>query len=332
MRILICGLGSVGRRHLRNLVSLGQEDLVLYRTGKSRLPGDELEGWPVSNRLEAALKDWAPDAAVIANPTSLHLETAQAAAETGCHILLEKPISDRLVGLAEFETSVARGGARVLVGYQFRFHPGLRAAKAILDGGSIGRPVSARAVWGEYLPGWHPWEDYRQAYSARADLGGGAVLTLSHPFDYLRWLFGEVDSVSAQVGKGGQLEIDVDDVAEVILSFDSGLLASVHLDYYRRPADHWLEVTGTQGGLRWDNSTGETTWWSEAEPDGTTLAPPGDFERNTLFVDEIRHFLDVVDGRAQPQCTLDDGAQALKVALAALASSREGRRIEMDTL
>ncbi len=220
MRILICGLGSVGRRHLRNLVSLGQEDLVLYRTGKSRLPGDELVGWPISDRLEAALKDWAPDAAVIANPTSLHLETARAAAEAGCHILLEKPISDRLDGLSALETSVVRKGLRVLVGYQFRFHPGLRAAKAILDDGSIGQPVSARAEWGEYLPSWHPWEDYRQAYSARADLGGGAVLTLSHPFDYLRWLFGEVESVTAQVGKGGQLEIDVDDVAEVIMGFD----------------------------------------------------------------------------------------------------------------
>jgi predicted dehydrogenase len=332
MRILVCGLGSAGRRHLRNLVALGEAELFLYRTGKSTLPDDDLAEWPASDHLETALADWAPEAVVIANPTSLHVETALSAVAAGCHVLLEKPVSHRLEGVEALQALVAERRVSVLVGYQFRFHPGLRAARELLMAGSIGRPVSAEAHWGEFLPGWHPWEDYRQGYSARADLGGGVLLTLSHPFDYLRWLLGEVIWVTAEAERGGELDIDVDTLAHVVLGLGSGVLASVHLDYYQRPTQHWLEIIGTQGWLRWDNATGRTTYWNETEPDGKVVEPPKGFERNTLFVDEMRHFLDVAGGRARSLCSLDDGVRALRVALAALVSSKDGRRVDVDDL
>jgi predicted dehydrogenase len=94
----------------------------------------------------------------------------------------------------ELEAQVQRNGVKVLVGFQFRFHPGLRQVKKLLDEAAIGEPLSVRAHWGEYLPNWHPWEDYKLGYAARPELGGGVILTLSHPLDYLRWLFGEVEA------------------------------------------------------------------------------------------------------------------------------------------
>lgn len=182
------------------------------------MPDDELSGYPVETDLAAALAR-RPDAVIVSNPTALHLDVAIPAASAGCHLLIEKPVSHNLERLDELEAAVARGGGQVLVGYQFRFHPGLQEVKGLLEKSGIGRPVSACAQWGEYLPGWHPWEDYRQSYSARADLGGGVVLTVSHPFDYLRWLLGEVREVAAAVANLGGLVADVEDTAEAILGF-----------------------------------------------------------------------------------------------------------------
>ena len=334
MPILICGLGSIGRRHLRNLRALGRDDVVLFRTGKSTLPDDELEGLPVESDLCRALERWRPQAAVISNPTALHMEVAIPIAEAGCHILIEKPVSHSMDGIDDLREALGRGGGQVLVGYQFRFHPGLGAVRQLLENETIGRPISAHAHWGEYLPDWHPWEDYRHSYSARSDLGGGVVFTLSHPFDYLRWLLGEVEAVMAETSRTGCLELQVEDSAEIILTIKKGALAHVHLDYNQRPARHWLEIIGSQGTIRWDNDDGVTRWWSANEGQWHEIAPHEDFERNVLFINEMRHFLEVVDGAASSTCTLDDGVRALEIALATHMSSASGRRVllpAMDT-
>jgi len=191
MKTLIAGFGSIGRRHFRNLKALGQTDIILYRTGKSTLPIDEIENVPVFYSLDEAL-DHKPDAVIVANPTANHLEVAIKAAQHGCHLLIEKPISHNLEGILELVESMSEHQTQVLVGYQFRYHPGLLATKQLLKGGTVGRPLSFRAEWGEYLPAWHPWEDYRKSYTSLKALGGGVVLTLSHPIDYLHWLFGDV--------------------------------------------------------------------------------------------------------------------------------------------
>jgi predicted dehydrogenase len=345
VKFLIAGLGSIGRRHLRNLLALGERDILLYRSYTSSLPGDELAGFPVETHLEAALAHQ-PDVVIVSNPTALHLQVAIPAAKAGCHLLLEKPVSHTLEGVDELHTAVQNSGSRVLVGYQLRFHPGLQKTAELLKAGAIGRPLSARAHWGEYLPGWHPWEDYRQGYSAQASLGGGAILTLSHPLDYLRWLLGEVESVWAFTGKRSDLELDVEDCAEIGLNFRQGTLASAHLDYNQRPPEHTLEVTGTQGTLRWDNRNGAVSIFV-AQPDGKDPGKAGKwqtypiqetfgegkiFERNDLFLAEMRHLIQVVHGAAEAVCTLDDGIQALRIALAAQRSGKQGILVDPESL
>ena len=185
MKILIAGLGSIGRRHFHNLLALGERDLLLYRTHRSTMPDEELQGFPVETDLGAALAH-KPDAVIVSNPTSLHLDVAIPAARAGCCLFLEKPVSDSMERVHDLQAAVEDSGRQAFVGFQFRFHPGLREAKQLLEQGVIGRVLSVRAHWGAYLPGWHPWEDYRQGYSARSDLGGGVILTLCHPLDYLR--------------------------------------------------------------------------------------------------------------------------------------------------
>jgi len=338
MKFLIAGLGSIGRRHLRNLIALGEQDILLYRTHRSTLPDDELSGFPVETDLKAALAHH-PDAVIVSNPTALHLDVAIPAAEAGCHLLLEKPISHSLERIDDLKQALQGSGGKALVGFQFRYHPGLNLITNLMSGKDslaflptrpIGKTLSVRVHWGEYLPGWHPWEDYRQGYAAQSTLGGGVILTLSHPLDYLRWLFGDVESLWCFSGHLSDLETDVEDCAEIGLRFTNGILGSLHLDYCQRPPVHQMEIIGTQGTIRWDNTdgavrihtAGEAAVWQEYPP------PPG-FERNHLFLEQMRHFIAVISGESEPRCSLEDGIQALRLALAAQESASGNRLVRL---
>ena len=335
MKFLIAGLGSIGRRHFRNLIALGEKDIVLLRTRKATLPDDELAGYPVETDIHEALKKHKPDAVIVANPTALHLDIAIPAAEAGCHILLEKPISNSLERLDLLQQAAQKSGSKILVGFQFRFHPTLNKARELIQTNALGKILTAHAHWGEYLPQWHPWEDYRQSYAARADLGGGVIRTLTHPLDYLRYLIGEVDSLWSFNGHISALEMDVEDVAEIGLKFANGAIGGVHLNYFQRPPVHRLEIVGTNGTLRWDNADGILHLSSSPIPFGSysnnppapviqTFSPPEGFERNQLFVSQTRHFIETIRGEKESVCTLEDGIMALHLALAAKNSSKSG--------
>ncbi len=305
MKFLIAGYGSIGRRHLRNLRELGENDIVLLRSHHSTLPDDEIKDVPVETDIAAALAH-RPDGVIIANPTALHLDAAIPAAEAGCAIFMEKPVSDSFERLPELRDALKHNGGRFQMGFQFRFHPGLQKMKELLDAGTIGRPYSFRAEWGEYLPGWHPWEDYRRTYAARKDLGGGVLLTLSHPLDYLRWLFGEPKWIWGINGRISDLEVETDDIAEIGLQMANGLVGNVHLDYYSQPARNGLEVIGSEGKLRCNNLDGIVTLRT-ADGKSEQFSPEPAYDRNDMFLNEMRRFIAVTAGTAEPSCTLDDG-------------------------
>lgn len=329
LRILIAGLGSIGRRHLSNLQALGKHDVVLFRTYHSTLRDEDLPGLQIETDLEQALAH-KPAAVIVANPTAVHLEVAVPAVRAGCHLLIEKPVSHSMDGINILTAAVQASKVRVLVGYQFRFHPGLQIVKRLLDEGAIGSAVSVDVHIGEYLLNWHPWEDYRLGYSARTDLGGGVILTLCHPFDYLRWLIGDVAEVSAMVAHHSVLGIDAEETADINLRFVDDTLGHIHLDYIKRPPSHWLQITGQTGTIHWDNTDGAVRCYRAQTDREEIFSASDDFERNTMFLNEIAHFLACVEGREQPFCTLNDGIQALHIALAAKRSAAEGRIIQLS--
>jgi len=328
MKFLIAGLGSIGRRHFRNLVQLGHKDITLLRSHKSTLPDDELAGYPVEIDLEKALAG-RPDAVIISNPSSMHLPVALAAVNASCHIFLEKPVAHSHYGTQELLQAVELKKVIAAVGFQFRFHPGLQAIHDLIQQGRLGKIISATATWGEYLPGWHPWEDYRQSYAARQDLGGGVVQTLCHPLDYLVWLFGRVDMVKASVHATGILGIDVDDLAEIDLSFAAGTQAHVHLDYHRQPGKHTLSITGTGGTVEWDNATGITQYILAGENQWHSILPPAGFERNTMFQNEMRNFIQAIEGSEWPVCSLEEGIYNLQVIDAVYRAGSSGNPVKM---
>lgn len=319
MKFLIAGFGSIGRRHFRNLVNLGQRDIIFFRTDQSTLPDDELEGYLIEPDLDAALSH-RPDAVIVSNPTSCHLDVAIPAAKQGCYLLIEKPISHTLERVGKLEKIIRTGSAKALVGFQFRFHPNLLQIKKLLLERSIGDPLAVRAHWGEYLPDWHPWEDYRKSYSARRDLGGGVLLTLCHAFDYLYWLFGEVNEMWSMLGYQSDLKIEVEDTAEVGLRFEQGVIGSLHLNFTQIPKKHTLEIIGTEGSLFWDYYQNIVDVYSKDKSDEinkSTFSCPPEFERNDLFLMEMKHFIDVIEGEVEPICTLQEGIVTLELALRA---------------
>jgi len=339
MKILIAGLGSIGRRHFRNLIGLGEKELFLLRSHHATLPADELAGYPVETNVEEALEKHKPNAVIVANPTALHLDVAIPAAQAGCHILLEKPIANSLERVNELREAAQKSGSRILVGFQFRHHPTLLKSRELIQQGALGKVLTVHAHWGEYLPQWHPWEDYRQSYAARADLGGGVIVTLTHPIDYLRFILGEVDSLWSFNGHLSPLELDVEDIAEIGLAFASGAVGGVHLNYVQRPPVHRMEIVGTRGTFRWDNADGILHFHKMPAPFGSysdnppapvieSFSPPEGFDRNQLFVAQTRHFLETVRGESEPVCTLEDGIQALRLALAARESASTGQAVD----
>ena len=190
MKFLVAGLGGIGQRHVRNLRQLYGDDceIVAYRTrGASMVLTDKLEvgassgleeryGIKAFTDLDAALAE-KPDAALICNPTRSHISVALAAARAGCHLMIEKPVADSSEGLDELAALLRANKLVCMVAYQMRFHPCIELLGQVIKNDQIGKPMAARATVGEYLPGWHPYEDYRQMYASREALGGGVVLT-----------------------------------------------------------------------------------------------------------------------------------------------------------
>jgi predicted dehydrogenase len=240
-RAVVVGQGSMGRRRLESLRALGVEAAALTRDGSAG---------SLSSREEA--DDWGADAVVVCSPTGRHLEDVRWALEGGRHVFVEKPLAASLDGVDELVELAEGSGLRLAVGYNLRFHPGLETIRAAIESGSIGRLLSARLEVGQFLPDWHPDEDYRESYVAQARLGGGALLTLSHELDLAIWIGGH-----AQVGGGiakrvSTLELDVDDVAEVLLQHDSGAVTSVHVDLLDRAYNRRSRWVGSDATLVWD--------------------------------------------------------------------------------
>lgn len=344
MKALFVGLGSIGQRHLRNLKTLCGDDLELlaYRALGSRgmidssgkfhadIDPAEYHRVKVFNSLDAALEQ-TPDITVIANPSSLHVQTAIAAANAGSHLLIEKPLSDSMDGLDELTDIVDRNKLVAAVAFQFRFHPTLNAVKRWLTEGRIGDIVLARLVNGEYMPGWHPWEDYRGTYPAVKALGGGAIATQSHEFDYAHWLFGSPRSVYALGGHLSDLEMDVEDVALVTIDFGSSekaLPVSISLDYLQRPPTKTCSIVGTKGKIECDLLSWEATL-TPADGDESEIAAHPEFERNEMYSLLLKNFLQSVSGDASPVVSLAEAIESMRTIDSAKASLRSGRPVTL---
>lgn len=335
MKILMVGLGAIGQRHLRNLRTIVGDklDFVAYRVRRHSgviTPTLQMDmdrdverenGIRAFGDLQEALAQ-KPEIAVICNPNSMHVPAALECARAGCDLFIEKPLSNNLDGLPELIREIESQGRIAMIGYQTRFHPCFLRLQEILKQGVLGNLLAVRATVGEYLPAWHRYEDYRQSYAARSDLGGGALLSQIHEFDYLYALFGKARRLYCIGGHLSSLEIDVEDIASTLMEHEvRGRPLPVHLqqDYLQRPTSKQCEVIGDEGKALLDFPSLTVLLYNAAGEIANRFHCEG-LDRNELFLSEMRHFLDCVKTRSKPVVDLRDGMWSLTVALAARES------------
>lgn len=322
MRIAIVGTGSIGQRHAATLLRLGYRDLIAVseHSRRATFTVDDVD-IPVVHHYADVL-DGTVDLVVICNPTSMHRAHLAAAIEAGVDAFVEKPVHTSAVGLAELETEADRRGVILGVGHQFRFNESLIRVRDAVKSGRLGRVLAVEAHLGEHIDDYHPGEDYRRGYAARRDLGGGVLLTQIHQIDYLDWIFGPFEVAFAAGGRLSDLEIDVEDSVSYLLRAHDGVAVYGHLDYLQRPKRVTLGVTGTAGRMDWDYFA-DSVAFTPAQPDAETELTTGRFDRDAMFTELFRDFLESVHHRRPPRSTLGDGLRALRIVDAITRSMRD---------
>jgi len=330
MLFLVVGCGSIGKRHIRNLKALGIQDIIAHDLKRERCQEVEQEfGLKCYADLEEALAG-KPDVALICTPTSRHIPAALSAAQWGCHLFIEKPLSHSLDSVDELLAIVAKKGLVTLVGCNMRFHPGIVKMKELLEKQSIGKILSARVQAGQYLPDWHPWEDYRQGYSANISLGGGVLLDGIHEIDYITWFLGKVSQVFCFAGKLSSLEIDTEDTVEILMWLKSGAIAEVHLDYVQHPYGRSCQLIGEKGTILWDFNDKQVKLYSARTKEWQVFDQPPNYDTNQMYLDEMRHFIQCLEGKARPVQDAKQGKALLEIVLAAKESAAKSQVISLN--
>jgi predicted dehydrogenase len=331
MRILVVGCGSIGARHARNLSGEPGVEVVVTDLDPSRLAAVQGPNISTVTTLEEGLAD-SPDAVFVCVPNHLHLEVARQAVDHGSHVFIEKPISHTPVGVGELITEARDKGKVLMVACNMRFHRPISLIREWLDRELIGRPLFGRFGYGNYLPNWRGGRDYRDSYSSRAGWGGGIMLDAIHEIDYARWFLGEPVSVNAVADRVSDLEIDTEDTATIFLSFATGAVGDIHMDYLRPVRGRSCELVGDRGMIVWNaqGKSPEESTLQRYDRDGSKreeLFLKEDL--NSQYVEEVRHFLACLDNRGTPALDGLGGKRVLDIALAARQAASSGVSVKL---
>jgi predicted dehydrogenase len=333
-RVLIVGFGSIGQRHLRIVrESLPLSDVRVLR----REPGTTAEDADgCFSSLDEALA-FAPQVAIVASPAPFHVKVALALAKQGCHLLVEKPLSDTPEGVPELLMAASECGIVLQVAYNLRFSPSLRDFRQRVLSGCIGRILSIRCEIGQHLETWRPGTDYRLGVSACRELGGGVLLELSHELDYLRWIFGDIDWVGAWMGRQSGLEINVEDTAHLLLGVHNnpvvvcGPVAVLSLDFLRRDSTRRCVAIGETGSLAWDGIAGSVTLCGGGNGTESVVLSEHPPVRDETYREQWRHFLSCIENKSSPLVGGSDGLAVLELVNAAWRSAAlEGARVHLN--
>ena len=326
-RILIIGVGSIGERHLRCFQKTGRCDLALCEPLEERR-NDVARRYGVSGYAswEEALDAEQISAAVVASPAPFHVPTALGLAERGVHLLVEKPLSLSLDGIADLTTLVAEKQLKTAVGFVFRALPALREMQQAVASQRFGRPVQIHIQAGQNFPFYRP--AYREVYYARHDMGGGAIQDmLPHQVNVAEWMVGPVTRAMADAAHQVLEGVSVEDTVNV-LTRHGEVMGSVSLNQYQPPNEFTLTVVCERGAARWELA-GQR--WLSAQENGGEWKQEGAYqhERDDYYVLQAEGFLDQLEGKAEPLCSLEDGIQTLRAILAIRRSAAAGNWAEV---
>ena len=332
LKILVCGLGSIGRRHIKNLELLGAS----VSAWSHRPPNNEQLAFLSSfnmacfSNIEDAIQQC--DAIVIATPTNTHILIGNIAVKHKKHIYFEKPISDKFFDPKHYLSSPQ---LVIEVGCQLRSHPCLIKLKDLL--GASAATAGYRFSMGYRLDLWRPDSDYRASFSCDSKRGGGPLFELVHMIDLSIWFFGPVKSVYCQQTKRSMLELKCNDMCMLTLEHETGVIGQVQLDmlspFYRCD----LEIVQLDSVYNFNLPTGILDKLSTDSSRIQIASTPSDFSRNTLFTTTLINFLDRIISinssvNTNPLCSFEDAYHALMILQAADLSASTLKKINCTRL
>jgi len=304
MKFLICGIGSIGQRHYKNLQALGHE-VAVYRSGEGGYNEEFIKKF-LTEEYDAersillftdfymALTDFDPTGVFICTPNHAHLELAIAAALHKKHLFIEKPVSHNLDGLNTLRAVCKENLVVTMVGYNFRFDPVL---KCLMDTSLGGQDL----LWAdievhENIADWHPWEEYQDSYACWKNRGGGVVLCYSHEIDMIYLMFGKPNKIHAVGGKVTPIHGDAEDMVKVLFEYPNNFIVSLHMDFWRRPANHRVTLHRLLGPQTWEYS-------------GRVQ------DRDEMFVREVQEFISAIKEKRESSIPLSQGRDVLEICL-----------------
>ena len=305
-QIAFVGMGSIGKRHLNNVCQLitsqgNTYSIDLYRSSMTRELSEDVKALVSNQYLCSQDVQREYDMVFITNPTSLHLETAVKFRPFARTFFIEKPVFD--TSFVEKSIITLLDEIPSYVACPLRYNPVLQYVKQHID---LEKVISVRAMSSSYLPEWRPGQDYRETYSAHAELGGGVDIDLIHEWDYLTWIFGMPTECLGLAGRFSNLDINSNDTALYVAKNDK-LTYELHLDYFGRKTQRTLDIFTQDDTIQCDIVGGTVSYLKE----GITL----DFnsERNAYQMSEIQHFFDIAEGRVENDSNVRHGVQVLKL-------------------
>ena len=331
-RILIVGLGSIGKRHLsiaRHLYPNSEIQVLRHPKSEKGPSLDFAEFYSIEHA-----KKFLPDLVVICNPAPFHVEVALDLVDYSSNFLIEKPVAKSTADALKLLKVCELKNKLLMVGYNLRFANSLREFRVLISGGLIGVPQSFRCEVGQYLPTWRPKQDYRTSVSAKKEFGGGVLLELSHEIDYLRWIFGEVKWVRATLSKQSELEIDVEDTAHLILCFETNryskqLIGTLNMDFIRHDKERSCTVIGENGSLRWDGTSGEILLYRKGDNSWKRVYVDSSGLDKTYYA-EWEDLIKAIETKGSPSVTGTDGLRVLEIIEAARISADTGLQMPVE--
>ena len=329
-RFLIVSLGSIGRRHLRNLRQLFPKCQIAVLRLVGTTPSQLVEEADLMTSCINEAIDFRPHAAIIASPAIAHVEIATKLASHGIHLLIEKPLAADLASAEAISRAVDEAQIVGMVGYNLRFKPSLIKVRQLLKDEVIGTTLSVRAEVGQYLPTWRPGTDYRMSVSARSEVGGGALLELSHEIDYLLWIFGLPNKVHCVMDRYSALEIDVEDVVNLILEYEEPKrVINIQLDFLQTPGVRQCRFIASHGTLEWNGLTDSIILTKRSDTDNVQHFVFQNGNGNEPYLEEIQHFTAAIFTKNRAEPSVSSAVDVMLVIDAARRSARTGMSVKL---
>ena len=310
-KFLVVGTGSIGTRHIKNLIQLGQTVFAFSEQNKNIYLFNNRKKILIDKDLNYIMHE--VDAIIVANSTNLHLDTIKKGISNKCGLFIEKPISNNMSGINKISKLI--GNLVVEVGYQLRCHPNLIFLKNSIQNSKLSNIYSYRFVMGHRIDQWRPGKDYKKLYSSNSNEGGGANFELIHQLDLAIFLFGSIKQFSAIQGKVSNFKIKGDDITKILIKHNSGVVGSIQIDMVSPIYRCEAEIVTKSSIINWSIKTNKVY---KLLPDGSKKIIHEinkKFLRNHLFINHMKHFIKRLNNkRVESICSFNEGIKSLQIA------------------